>query len=336
MAEYIRVSDWPQLHDTLLIASFAGWNDAADAATTAVRYLTERLTLEPFATIDPEEFYVFSDTRPVTRMVESPKLPLDLPGDKPPKREIIWPTNQFSFVPEFGGNNRSLVTMVGVEPDLKWRTFSEIFFEVCRRCRVTEVVLVGSLLAPVPHTRRVPLSGFSSEEEVVAKLRELRVGSSRYEGPTGIVGVLTAGSREENLKYGSVWGAAPSYLSASPNWKVTSRLLAALNEGWMLGLDLEGVQGLGMRFEAQVSEAVGSQEDVAAFVRDLEEQYDADDDNDSPDDLLRIAERDQRRSNRRDDEEDSELPSAQLLIEELEKQLNLRRDDDPPPTTPER
>ncbi|HEX2911263.1 MAG TPA: PAC2 family protein [Chloroflexia bacterium] len=314
MADYIRVSDWPQLHDTLLIAAFSGWNDAADSATTAVKYIEERLSLKEFATIDPEEFYVFSDTRPLTRLNEEDR------------REISWPANQFSYISEFGGQNRSLVTLSGVEPDLKWRTFSEVFFEICRKCNVTEVVLVGSLLAPVPHTRQVPLTGFSSDETVLASLRQLGATQSRYEGPTGIVGVLSAGSEKAQLKNGSLWGAAPSYLSASPNWKVTSRLLSALNEGWKLGMDLEGVQGLGMRFEAQVSEAVSRQEDVASFVHDLEEHYDEDDGE------LDEEQFEQRQSeNRRHrDEDDSELPSADIIIQELEKHLNLRRDDEPP------
>ncbi len=323
MADVIRVSDWPQLHDTLMVASFSGWNDAADAATTAVRYLGERLAVEPFATLDPEDFYVFSDTRPMTQM------------DDNSKREIVWPTNQFSYTPEFAGQNRSLVTLVGVEPDLKWRSFGDVFFEICQRCNVTEVVLIGSLLAPVPHTRQVPLTGFSSNEEILAKLRRMGIGSSRYEGPTGIVGVLTARCQDAELKYGSVWGAAPSYLSASPNWKVTSRLLTALNEGWSMGLELESVQGLGMRFEAQVSEAVSGQEDVAAFVRDLEEHYDEEELDSEGNRPMRPFGREDNRRNRDDDE--TELPSAELIIQELEKHLNLRRDEDEdlPPTKPE-
>jgi hypothetical protein len=319
MADLIRVSDWPQLHDTLLIAAFGGWNDAADAATTAVRYLSEKLTARSFATIDPEEFYVFSDTRPLTRF------------NAENQREIEWPTNEFSYVPEFAGKNRSLVTLVGVEPDLKWRTFGDVFFEVCRRCNVTELVLVGSLLAPVPHTRQVPLTGFSSKEETMQQLRKQGVGVSRYEGPTGIVGVLTSRCREEKIEFGSVWGAAPSYLSASPNWKVTSGVLGALNQTWGLGLELEGVQGLGKRFEMQVTEAVNNQEDVASFVRDLEENYDVED-KDAEAEGEESKPRHEREEGRGRFDEDSELPSAELIIQELEKHLNLRRNDDDNPS----
>ncbi len=321
MSDYIKVSDWPQLYDTLLVVAFSGWNDAADSATTAVSYLGERVGVIPFATIDPEDFYVFSDTRPQTQMNDEGQ------------REITWPTNQVSYISEFAGQNRSLVTLVGVEPDLKWRTFSDLFIEICRKCNVSEVVLVGSLLAPVPHTRPVPLTGFSSDEATLAKLEGLGARSSRYKGPTGIVGVLTARVQEVGLKYGSIWGAAPSYLSVnSTNWKVTGRLLSALNTGWNLGLELEGVQSLGLRFEAQVSEAVSNQEDVATFVRDLEEHYDiGDDPGDDEDDDDVSGPRSFGREDRNRSRDDEELPSAELLIQELEKQLKLRRDDDPPP-----
>jgi proteasome assembly chaperone (PAC2) family protein len=316
MADVIRISDQPQLYDTLLIAAFSGWNDAADAATTAVRYLDERLMLQPFATIDPEDFYVFSDTRPQTRLNERSQ------------REITWPTNQFSYLSELAGQNRSLVTLLGVEPDLKWQTFSDVFFELCKRCNVTEVILLGSLLAPVPHTRQVPLSGFSTTPEIQTKLRDLGVIGSRYEGPTGIVGVLTTLCQERGIRCGSLWGATPSYLSASPNWKVTSRLLTVLNDGWKLDLELEGVQSLGLRFETQVSEAVNNQDDVASFVRDLEEHYDESDAEDEDAVPFRQGTREEGR--RRRDDETEELPSAELLIQELEKHLKLRREDEPP------
>lgn len=323
-ADYLRVSDWPQLHDTLLIAAFAGWNDASEAATTAVRYITERLSAVPFATIDPEEFYIFSDTRPVTRFVE------------PGRREIIWPTNQFSYISEVAGQNRSLVTLVGIEPDLKWSKFTEIFFEVCRNCNVTEVILLGSLLAPVPHTRPVPVTGYTTNQKSLEKLESLGVNQTRYEGPTGIVGVLTTQSREESVLYGSMWGASSSYLSANPNWKVTNRLLELLNLGWNLGLPLDGVRSLTRRFEEQVSEIVSHQDDVANFVHELEEQYDNDDERDyeyeedDDEDELEEALRYEREEGHRR-EETEELPSAELLIQELEKQLRLRRDDNNPP-----
>ena len=186
MADIIRISDWPTLYDTLMIVAFSGWNDAADSATTAVRYLGERLPVEPFATIDPEDFYVFTDTRPLTRIKEGTEG----------QRELVWPTNQFSYIAEFGGQNRSLITLTGVEPDLKWRGFGDVFMEVCQRCNVTEVVFVGALLAPVPHTRPAPITANSTDTVTDERLKEFGTHTSRYEGPTGILGVPeSAGAR---------------------------------------------------------------------------------------------------------------------------------------------
>jgi proteasome assembly chaperone (PAC2) family protein len=320
ITDYIRMKDLPQLHNTLLIAAFSGWNDASEGATATVRYITDRLRMVPFATIDPEDFYIFSDTRPQTRFNDD-----DL-------REIVWPTNQFSYIEEFGGQNRSLVTLVGVEPDLKWRTFGEIFFEICKRCSVTEVVLLGSLLAPVPHTRPVPTSGSTSRPEVRNKMEDMGVMFSRYEGPTGIVGALTIRAQQEGLLQGSLWGAASNYLSASPNWKVTSQLLELLNQGWQLNLPLGEVQRMANRFESQVSQVVKNQEDVAQFVHELEMRFDSDDYDDSDDDED-IDELEEMLRGGSDEMSDparngEELPSAELLIQDLERHLNLRRDDD--------
>jgi proteasome assembly chaperone (PAC2) family protein len=298
--------DWPELKNTILVAAFSGWNDAADAATGAVRYLTEQVAAEPFATLDPEEFYVFTETRPLTRLTEDDT------------REISWPTNQFYAQPVLNNLNRSLVTLVGVEPNLRWRTFGDAFIEICRRCNVTEVVLVGALVAPVPHTRPVPITGSATSDDRLEKVRKIGASSSRYEGPTGIVGVLSQRCQQENISLTSFWGAAPSYLTASPNWKVTSGLLDALNRVLDLQLDLTSLHNMSRRFENQVSQAVARDEQVAAFVQALEEQYGMDEE---------LEDEETNDPDRLDyDEGDTELPSAELLIQELEKQIRERRE----------
>jgi proteasome assembly chaperone (PAC2) family protein len=303
--------DWPELKNTILVAAFSGWNDAADAATSAVRYLSEQVSAEFFATLDPEEFYVFTETRPQTRLSED--------GD----REISWPTNQFAAQANLAGLSRSLVTLVGVEPDLKWRTFADTFIEICRRCNVTEVVLVGALVAPVPHTRPVPVTGAATDPKRLERVRKVGVAGSRYEGPTGIVGVLSDRCQKENISLISFWGAAPSYLTASPNWKVTSGLLDALNYVLSLELDLSSLHAMSRRFENQVSQAVSRDEQVSAFVQALEEQYAMEDGaNSEPETSPKEIE----------DESDSELPSAELLIQELEKHFRQRQErNDPRP-----
>lgn len=304
--------EWPELKNTVLVAAFSGWNDAADAATGAVRYLSEQVSAEPFATIDPEEFYVFTETRPQTHLSEDGS------------RETIWPSNQFSAQPMLPNLNRSVVTLVGAEPNMRWRGFSDAFVEICRRCNVTEVVLVGALVAPVPHTRPVPITGSATNPDRLERVKKIGTTGSRYEGPTGIVGILSQRCQQENIPLISFWGAAPSYLTASPNWKVTSGLLDALNHVLSLELDLSSLHAMSRRFENQVSQAVARDEQVAAFVQALEEQYGMDEE------LI-----DEPGSNpdrpEFDDETDTELPSAELLIQELEKQIRQRHERDQKP-----
>lgn len=304
--------EWPELKNTILVAAFSGWNDAADAATGAVRYLSEQVSAEAFATIDPEEFYVFTETRPQTHLNEDGT------------RETTWPLNQFSAQPLLPNLNRSLVTLVGVEPNLRWRGFGDAFVEICRRCNVTEVVLVGALVAPVPHTRPVPITGSASNPDRLERVKKIGATGSRYEGPTGIVGVLSQRCQEENIQLTSFWGAAPSYLTASPNWKVTSGLLDALNHVLSLELDLSSLHAMSRRFENQVSQAVARDEQVAAFVQALEEQFGMDEE---------LGEETGSNPDRPefDDETDTELPSAELLIQELEKQIRQRHERDQKP-----
>jgi len=300
--------NWPELKNSILVAAFEGWNDAADAATSAVRYLAEQFSAEPFATLDPEEFYVFTDTRPQTRVGED--------GN----REITWPTNQLAALSNLPGLDRSLVTLVGVEPDLKWRTFTDSLLEICRRCNVTEVLLIGALVGPVPHTRPVSLIGSATNSERLEKIREIGAVSNRppYEGPTGIIGMFSARCQQENIPLVSFWGTTPSYLTASPNWKVTAALLEAINKVIGFGLDLSNLQALSRRFENQVSQAVARDEQVTAFVQALEEQYAMDEENGGQPIF----------TDEHEAADDTELPNAELLIQELEKQIRERQQQD--------
>ena len=213
---------------------------------------------------------------------------------------------------EFLKNPYSFLTLVGTEPNLKWRTFGDMVFEVVKRCNVRQVVLLGALVAPVPHTRAVPLTGYTTQSHLRERLDRNNIHASHYEGPTGILGVLNALCQDNGVDCTSIWGAAPSYLSANPNWKVTAALLDAVNEVLDLNLDLSLVKNRGRQFEREVSEAVERDGDVQSFVQNLETRYDHDEDDDEGESWLR-----------RND--DGELPSADLLIQELEQQLGLRR-----------
>ena len=167
----------PELRNPVVVAAFAGWNDAADAATTAVKFLIDRWKPLKFAEIEAEEFYVFTETRPT------------ISAKKGVLRAISWPSNHFLslITPQF---ERDIILYLGVEPQLKWKTFTSSYLDVCKRFNVSEVLLLGAFLANIPHSMDVPISGFSSNAETLDRLLEIDVHSSRYEGPTGMVGVL--------------------------------------------------------------------------------------------------------------------------------------------------
>src|SRR5438067_5465650 len=174
--EYIQYNSQPELRNPVLVAALAGWNDAADAATTAIKFLIDRWKPTKIAEIDIEDFFVFTETRPTVRYVDGIQ------------RTIIWPSSQF-LAYQAPHLNYDIILYLGVEPQLKWKTFTKTFLEVCKRVNTSEVVLLGALLADVPHSMAVPVSGFSTKADLLERMRGMNVNSSRYEGPTGMVGV---------------------------------------------------------------------------------------------------------------------------------------------------
>jgi proteasome assembly chaperone (PAC2) family protein len=259
--DHVHWDDRPKLRRPVLVAAFEGWNDAADAASTAARYLKERWGARPFATIDPEEFFDFSSTRPQVRLTAGLQ------------REIVWPLTELSAaaLPDTG---RDVVVLVGSEPQLRWRTFATQVVGVATDIGAELVVTLGALLADVAHTRPVRVTGTAADPELVARLGLER---STYEGPTGIVGVLHDAFRTANLQSASLWAAVPHYVAATPSPKATLALVrrtASLLSTPVLTDDLEQ---RALDYERQVSEVVATDDDVAAYVRRLEQSADADD-----------------------------------------------------------
>src|SRR6266699_155663 len=175
--EYIQYHSQPELRNPVLVAALAGWNDAADAATTAIKFLIDRWKPTKIAEIDIEDFFVFTETRPTIKFVDGIQ------------RTIIWPSSQF-LAYQAPDLPYDVILYLGVEPQLKWKTFSNIFLEVCKKFNAAEVVLLGALLADVPHSISVPITSTSSDLNLKERLKEMDVHSSRYEGPTGMLGVL--------------------------------------------------------------------------------------------------------------------------------------------------
>lgn len=270
--EHLRWTHRPTLERPVLIAAFEGWNDAGDAASSAVSWFTDRWDAEPFADIDPEEFFDFTSTRPEVRRE----------GDR---RVIDWPTNQFvaGKLPDSG---RDVILLQGVEPQLKWRTFCDLVLEVARTFDAAMVVTLGALLAEVPHSRPVSIAGTAYDREVVERLG---LAQSTYEGPTGIVGVLHAQCRDADITSASLWATVPTYVPGSPSPKATLALVektAALLDTGVITTDLEIAAA---SYERQINELVEDDDETQAYVAALEQRHDEGDD--EPDDLITEVER---------------------------------------------
>jgi proteasome assembly chaperone (PAC2) family protein len=238
-----------------LICAFKGWNDAADAASSAIGYVASALGAQRFATIDPEEFYDFQATRPRVKMVEGQT------------REIVWPAVEL-FEARVPRAPRDLILMTGSEPSFRWRTFCELVVELAEALGTQLVVTLGALLADVPHTRPVSVTGLSSDPALVARLG---LAPSSYEGPTGIVGILHAACQQSGLPSASLWAAVPHYIAATPNPKAALALVRKL-EG-LVGVAVDGseLEGAAADYDRQVNVAVQSDPDVQAFVERLEQ-----------------------------------------------------------------
>ena len=243
----------------MLVAAFRGWNDGAQAASLAASFLAQAWEARRFADIDPEEFFDFQATRPHVALEEGLT------------RRIDWPETVF-YHGSIPGTERDAVLALGIEPNLRWRTFSEEIVELAGELGVELVVTLGALLADVPHTRPAPVTGSATDPKLV---EELGLASSRYEGPTGIVGVVHDACRAAGLPSASLWAAVPHYASLAASPKAALALCERL--AGLLGtqFDLGDLERASEAYEQQVSEAVASDEETEAYVRQLEERRDA-------------------------------------------------------------
>jgi proteasome assembly chaperone (PAC2) family protein len=261
------VGELNELRSPVLVAAFAGWNDAASAATTALETIAVSLEAEPVAEIDPEQFYDFQVTRPTIRMSEGQA------------REVDWPANTIFTAPAPAAE-RDLVLVSGVEPNLRWRTFAEAVIEAAERLGVEMVVTLGALLADVPHSRPVPITGLASDPDLVERLSLSR---SNYEGPTGIVGIIHDACRRRELTSASLWAAVPHYIAAVPNPKAALALLRRLEAFTGVAIEAAELEEAMDRFETQVDRAVAANPEIEDLVRRLESEQAEDDELDPTD-----------------------------------------------------
>jgi proteasome assembly chaperone (PAC2) family protein len=281
--DHVRWRNRPPLDHPVLVAAFEGWNDAGDAASGAVRYLINRYDGEVVAEIDAEEFFDFTSTRPQAEI------------DDDGVRRIVWPTTKV-YAATLPGDARDALLLIGTEPQLRWRTFCEQVTGLARELGCRLVVVLGALVAEVPHSRPVPVVGTVSDPDLQS---ELGLQPSTYQGPTGVVGVLSAACREAGLPAASLWAAVPTYVPTAPSPKAVLALLERTAEvlgTWVPTTDLEIASAA---YERQVTELVEEDDETSEYVSQLEERHDAGGD---------------------------DTGAARSLVEEVERFLRDRRD----------
>ena len=242
-----------------MVVAFEGWNDAGDAATGAVEHLWEAWEATTFASIDPEEFYDFTDSRPHVRIDE------DL------RRVIDWPADEFGWAEPPGA--AGVVLLRGVEPQFRWRTFCAEVLQVATELDCRFVLTLGALLADVAHTRPTPVFGTSYDQSV---MDELDLEPSTYEGPTGIVGVLHAECARLGIESASLWAAVPSYVPSAPSPKAALALVRRTLSIVGASAPTTVLEVASVSYERQLTELIDEDEGTEDYVRRLEEQHDAD------------------------------------------------------------
>ena len=283
--ELIRWNGRPDLRSPALIVAWEGWNDAGDAATTAARHIRDRLGGETFAELDPEPFYDFTTTRPNVVLVDD-------------DRRIVWPENSFAAVHPAVGD-RDLVVMTGIEPQLRWRTYCRQILDTAQSLGVELVVSLGALIAEVAHSRPTTIFGAAYDTALADRLL---LAPSRYEGPTGIVGVFHDACRAAGMGSVSLWATVPTYVPHAPSPKAALALVERVSELLNIRIPTATLEIGSAAYERQISELVADDEDTAAYVDALERQFDEDE----PDD---------------DDEVVGGEVQGSVLVEEVERFL---------------
>jgi proteasome assembly chaperone (PAC2) family protein len=248
--------DPPELRSPILVAAFAGWNDAASAATTALEAVAVSVESEVVARVDPEEFFDFQDTRPTVRLTAGRS------------RRIEWPENTLISAP-VPTAERDLLLLSGTEPNLRWRRFTELVVGAAERLEVEMVVTLGALIADVPHTRPIPITGLASDPELV---EQLGLSRSNYEGPTGIVGVLHDACQRRDVASASLWAAVPHYVAAVPNPKAALALLRRLEGLTGVAIEASELEEATGRFDDQIDRAVAANPEIEELVQRLEQE----------------------------------------------------------------
>ncbi len=264
--EGLTVHERPQHEARYLVAAFAGWPDAAQVSTSAVKFLSRLTGAKDFAEIDPEPYHVLTEVRPHTSV------------DAAGRRDITWPENGFSYSdPE--RREPHLLLFAGTEPNLRWRSYIDILLSEADRLGVETVVTLGALMDAVPHSREARITGVSTDPMYLDTLGNLGILESDYEGPAGIHTALMDACQKRDIPYLSLWAHSPHYVTTSPNPKATHGLLSALRDvldpTMLMDDELSELREAGEVWQREVARAISAEEDMVQYVRMLERRYDS-------------------------------------------------------------
>ena len=282
----------PTMRNPVMISAFTGWNDAADAASTAVRTLIEAWSATPLAEINPEDFTDFASTRPVVRLKDGVT------------RTIVWPTVTMWHASTPGSD---VILVLGPEPSLRWRLFTEQILSVASHFDASMMISLGALLADVPHNKPIQLIGTASDSNMIERFDLQR---SQYEGPTGILGVLLDACNEASLPSASLWAAVPAYASQIPSPKAAAALISRAGEIIGTPAPIGLLQQAIETYERRVNQIVDEDEDLAAYVERLDSSGEGDYEDDEDDGQMSF-----------DFDEDNAEVSAASLADEVEQFL---------------
>lgn len=286
----IQYTEHPILTNTIFLAAWGGWPDAAESATRSLRELVRQLSATQFASIDPEEFYDFAEQRPV------------ISNDPDGSRKLSWPKNEFYYWKSDGGG-RDLLIFIGIEPNLKWRTYTDLIHRVVSESDIKLLVTVGALLDSVPHTRSPRVTGSSVSAELGTGFEHIKYAVPNYEGPSGLTSVLMDRLSQENIPSASIWGHSPHYLQVAQNPTLTHAILSELQQFISAPIDLNKLSKEAEEFDENLVRALSDQQEIEGYVKRLEERYDS-------------------------EEEFRQSPEPAALVQELEDFLRQQRGSD--------
>ncbi len=310
--DHVHITREPELQNAVLIAALGGWNDAASAATWAVKFLINQWDAQPFAEIDSEDFFDYTETRPEVRISNGVV------------RQFTWPTNRFYTLPDAQrterGDARDVVLFLGEEPQFRWHAFTDAMLAVCKQFNITEIMLLGSLVAEVPHTAPVQISGTANRSPLLREMTRQGIERASYSGVTGVLTAIQDAARKSSIPAASLWGVAPHYISATPNLPVSEALLRKVDVLLGLHVQLKDLSRAAQRFTQRVSSLVADDPDVSAYVHELEQRTSSDDE----DSRLDLGDR----SGIHRVPLDGELPSPEEAIQDVEAWLREARGDE--------